>query len=329
MAWPDALNEVEETVGATGRNHSTIAAWEAATDEDCTAGWGAGIYASPCSPVGVCYDDADFGEDVVVAGATTSGDYHRRLTVASGERHAGKTGDGVKIVGYVKLGAYDDWFVLEDVIVETALGEGFADAALYFHYAHNATSLLGRRCVIDTAEYYAIKQEDGGLSPTIILRNLAIHGGRGSSGPLVIVDANPSTVEADNCSAYSGIANVLGYAYVTTCTNCIAIVTGTAYASCGGDYNIGSDTSAPGANSIDNETSAIFADAGGEDLHLASDATAASGAGDDLSAEFTDDIEQDTRSDWDIGADEYVGVAGIAPTSHLHGPLVGPLGGPV
>jgi hypothetical protein len=45
---------------------------------------------------------------------------------------------------------------------------------------------------------------------------------------------------------------------------------------------------------------------GSEDFHLKSTATDFIGAGVDLSATFTDDIDGDTRSSWDIGADEYV-----------------------
>jgi hypothetical protein len=32
---------------------------------------------------------------------------------------------------------------------------------------------------------------------------------------------------------------------------------------------------------------------------------------------------------WDVGASEFVGVAGVAPTGGLYGPLVGPMGGPI
>jgi co-chaperonin GroES (HSP10) len=75
------------------------------------------------------------------------------------------------------------------------------------------------------------------------------------------------------------------------------------------DYNISSDTSAPGGNSH-TETTVDFIStvAGNEDFHLDPDEATAIDAGDDLSADsnfaFSDDIDGHLRTDWDIGADE-------------------------
>jgi hypothetical protein len=55
--------------------------------------------------------------------------------------------------------------------------------------------------------------------------------------------------------------------------------------------------------------SAIFVDAANNDYHLLSDAIFV-GIGVDLSGTFTDDIDGDTRSAWDLGADEYVAAGG-------------------
>jgi len=82
--------------------------------------------------------------------------------------------------------------------------------------------------------------------------------------------------------------------------------TGTA----GSDFNLSSDTTATtvgGSNGI-NSTTLTFVNAAGDDYHLVSgDAN----NGSDLSGTFTDDIDGETRSDWHIGADEYIAVGGV------------------
>ena len=78
------------------------------------------------------------------------------------------------------------------------------------------------------------------------------------------------------------------------------------------DYNFSKDDTAPEAagNSIWGDTDGKTPDfvnvsGGSEDFHLQSTSDAI-GEGVDLSGDFTDDIDGDTRSAWDIGADEYV-----------------------
>jgi len=73
------------------------------------------------------------------------------------------------------------------------------------------------------------------------------------------------------------------------------------------DYCADSQNETPGANDVDLSGRTIgqeFEDAGSDDLHLVSGSTVR-GDGTDLSGTFTDDIDGDTRSAWDIGADEY------------------------
>lgn len=72
------------------------------------------------------------------------------------------------------------------------------------------------------------------------------------------------------------------------------------------DYNASADTTATGgggANSVNSQTFS-FADAANDDYHL----SAATSGGTDLSAAtygFSDDIDGETRSNWDFGFDEY------------------------
>lgn len=72
-----------------------------------------------------------------------------------------------------------------------------------------------------------------------------------------------------------------------------------------------------------------FVDYANGDFHVKDTGSVLYDAGVDLSGTFTDDIDGDTRSQWDIGADEYVAIGGVAPTAVLYGPLYGPMGGPL
>lgn len=82
-----------------------------------------------------------------------------------------------------------------------------------------------------------------------------------------------------------------------------------------GNYNLSSDGSAPGANSI-LSTSLTFENSGSQDYHLTS-ADAAIAVGTDLSGDanlsFTTDIDNETRSAWNIGADEFSSIPAETP----------------
>jgi len=79
------------------------------------------------------------------------------------------------------------------------------------------------------------------------------------------------------------------------------------------NYNLSSDATAPGGNSVLN-TVLTFADAASLDYHLAVTDTAAIGAATNLSGDayypFNNDADGDVRSSWDIGADEYAAAGG-------------------
>jgi hypothetical protein len=83
---------VTKTIGATGRDYSTLTAWEADLDNDTP-------YDAGDDAVGECYDDADFDmqNDFTLDGGGTLGLNSVRLTVAEGERHDGTAGTGVRV----------------------------------------------------------------------------------------------------------------------------------------------------------------------------------------------------------------------------------------
>ena len=97
----------------------------------------------------------------------------------------------------------------------------------------------------------------------------------------------------------------------------------------GSDYNASSDDTAPGFNSLENQTF-TFVDSTNKDFHLASSNNGASNLGIDLSEDtnipFSDDIDGDTRPDgWDIGADENLSVPDNSPPGRSDGAPSGTL----
>jgi len=73
-----------------------------------------------------------------------------------------------------------------------------------------------------------------------------------------------------------------------------------------GSYNLSSDATASGTGSLINQSDPFVAYSS-NNFHIAVGSNPI-GAGTDLSGTFTNDIDGDTRSSWDIGADEYVSV---------------------
>ncbi len=300
MAWPDGGDNPDvESVGATARTHADIATWEAATDVDLRAGTG-----TDTSPVGECYDDADFSENVSINGATSDSTHYRTLTVHTDERHDGTAwGGGAEIVtgsnGAPAVGSAEKFSVLEWFIMSGAFSQVPTSSFAPADGRHMFRNLV----LIGTGSigFYA----DGADSLSEVhIWNSVIHGPadygmRSTTGT--------GEVFAKNCSVLGPGIGIRLF----ICTNVIVVGTGsTDFNLCAGDYNIDEDGTAPGGNSISSIAPGdIYANVGGgtEDLHLTSVATAANAAGDNLTAEFTDDIDGDTRPNaaFDIGADDF------------------------
>lgn len=122
-----------------------------------------------------------------------------------------------------------------------------------------------------------------------------------------------------NCVAVNCGAGFNFTTYNPVISNCIAYANTTSYSGTGvptGSNNAASDAASvtpPGTSPLlTNVTSSDFVNAAGDDYHLASGAILI-GAGANLTTDFTDDIDGDTRPStgaWDIGVDHYVSTGG-------------------
>lgn len=121
-----------------------------------------------------------------------------------------------------------------------------------------------------------------------------------------------------NCS--TGIVQSFGSStvknnVVLNCSTCYSLgATGTK------DKNVSSDATAPGTTVAINKTSYgdYFINYSNDDFHLKGFGSSLFGiSGEDLSASFAIDIDGDTRSAWDVGADEYVPSGGSSLVSTI------------
>lgn len=149
---------------------------------------------------------------------------------------------------------------------------------------------------------------------------------RGQNGGGINADANAGTVYVyNNTVIISGVLSKgIDRNSATGCTvhaknNIVQLLSGTS-AACyegtfaSGDYNLSSDGTEPGTNGV--QATLTFNNAAGEDYHLAA-ADASVAVGTDLSEDanlaFTTDIDNETRSTWNMGADEFSSVAEVTP----------------
>ena len=136
-------------------------------------------------------------------------------------------------------------------------------------------------------------------------------------------NANHVACYVGNCTAIQN-ATGSGHGFYSSASNvqvknCIAQGAnpfGTTFES-SSDYNLATDTSAPGSNSVQSST-LTFVDASGDDYRLAASDTDAIDSGDDLSGDAnygysTDAFQTSREASWDIGGHEYVAAATAKP----------------
>lgn len=291
---------------------------------------------------GVNYDSVK----LVVDNYTTNSDYYVYIYVDSEARHDGTAGSGYRLIptssGHC-ITVTEDYTYFEGLEVKSP---GLGASNECFRLAANETTI--KQCIIWTES--ATADMDGiyaGITPTTInvtVDNCIIYGfARAGIHAQPFTTGRTQTWTVRNCTIRdcgssgedrSGAVNIDrdgGSSVTFTVSNTIGMDTyvdyedfsvadEAVYGDYAGDYNISSDTTSPGANSLDDRTSTadgspgagdwvIFTNltGGSEDYHLQNVAeNDAIDAGTDT-AMPTDDIDWETRTGtWDVGADEFV-----------------------
>jgi hypothetical protein len=330
---------VTKTIGATGRDYSTITAWEADLDN-------AAIYAAGDDAVGECYDDATFsGEAVTINGGGTVGLASRTLRAAAGHEHDGTAGTGVRIVP-VSATISITLSLLSRVEGLELDGNGTSQLAFLQTNWGNSTGTPNygfHRCLVhnvSNSSHIRALQENGNYSYFTNCIVYRLDGGASSSAMTAAMAPISSSRAAYyiNCTAW-GITRVSGTGVCTavnfgTLSNKVAINCiggGCSHGGTGVDdafyisgtpsgtsitYSASDDASAVWTGCISGATLGfVSTTAGSEDLHLASDSDAID-SGSDLGTTYGSNIDIDGRDrdsegdTWDMGADEYVAEAG-------------------
>ncbi len=241
------------SIGTTGRDYSTIAAWEAATDNDLvTAG---------DIEKGEAYDDSNFSEAVTFGGATTDASNYRILVAARGEEYDPDTDTGC----YNSVSSTSNVFRINEDYFRLQ----------YFGAAQNSSSSSAVHCFRSDQDNvgidgcFGLKDQGtpgfggvffrGGGDNLQITNCIARGGGGDAVGAAGGFHVNGGTGNAIyNCLAWEIDRNgSVGDGYRcnanTTITNCIATDSGDEDFNASGtqSYNTSADGTSTGTGSID------------------------------------------------------------------------------
>ena len=299
------------TYGNATRDYTSLAAWEAATDND--------LVTAAKGEVLECYSDSTtFDDQVEISGATTNADYFRVIKAASG--HKGTPSSGVRFElsrnynGALKFcNILESYFHVQDIAVKvTNSSTGGTTWAIGIQTLGNLSYVEVVGCVL--YELSCGSSAENGVRGLAVINATnckivdcaVIDTGRdgdfGTRGNIVIyAGAGYSTTNyVYNCTSLDGTygINIYNAGNAVTCyaKNCIFQDNTT---------NI-KGTGAPTFNQTTNVTSGVTF--GTDGYHLSSSDTGAKGQGTDLSSDsifaFDDDIDIETiTGTWSIGCD--------------------------
>lgn len=335
---------VTKTIGTSSRDYSTITAWEADLDSSAMMG---GIYSSGDDAVGEVYNDSTFDERVVIDGGTSIGLSSVKLTAPSSERHDGKSGTGARIQ---YSGSSSPSFILKrsDLTVEwleldlSDAGSGVLSCVNFGANAHTDV-FFKNNIVHDLIDSSADGQGiyiwgTGSASNTrYCLNNIIynINNSNDSAFGIRVASSNYPVDVYNNTVYHVKTESGSDDAYCVWIEDSDAVLknniaarpiggdnkafTGSGFSGSTHDYNLSTDSTATGTNSVTGEAYGdlfVSTTEGTEDLHL-KEGAGAIGAGVDLGTTPTgvnidiDGRDRDSEGDdWDIGADQYVASGG-------------------
>lgn len=316
---PAAYNESTYDSAGGGEDYTSLATWEADTDTDLVTGTSG--YVLTCSS-GVHNDS------VVLAGATTNANYFRVIRAASGARGTPTSG-----VRFEKSGTLADIFTINNQEAHFRCFDIAAKAVTTS--SSSVTHAVSFICTVTTPSYWvgcvAYNTANTGSANSLAagfyvgyyagqahyIINCAVYNINGQHAIDGGIMGTVSTAGTSNVYIYNTTINNTnsrpGITFATGINGTVLNLyvkntiiqdwtTAAISVSGSGTENLYQTT---------NATSGVTFAADG--YHLDSTDTGAIGDGTDLSADgvfaFDDDIDGDTRNDWDIGADEYVAPA--------------------
>lgn len=308
-----------------GGDYTTITSWESGTQAAHTSG---DIVADDvCEFANVSGDWSSDSETatVTISGWTTDATRFIEVYTSGGARHTGKwTESAYKLIldtanGFVVNEEYVRCYGMQVQVTSAGLGQCYRASSI----AATGNKIIFGYCIgkgvlsggASTGSGFYINDADA----VVTIYDSVIYDYVDSTAIVYGVwSVNCISLNVVNCTVHNSWINYRRGAGTMTVTNCISqdAVSDGFNGTITGDYNLsnGAAGDAPGANSV-NETTLTFVNEAADDFHLAASDTAAIGAGfDQPSGLFADDIDGDARSDWDIGADEYIPAGAPAST---------------
>ena len=293
------------------RDYSAVSGWEAGQRGNFVTG--------TVIERGDMYNDSQLDDAVGFSASTTSALYYWLLRTPADERHDGTKDSGARIEYDGAFGetidVQDDYWRIEGVEIHSGSSEHSSHEAIKVQSVGSNTDIRIEKCLIcgeNDSSSRGIEINDS--TATVKISNNFIYDIDTSNGVGILV-TDAATVYAYHNSILDmkyGIQRVAGTVIaknnaVFDCAT--ANFTGTFHAD--SDYNCCSDTSAPGSNSKNSKTASdnfTSVTAGSQNLHVKDNTADIYFAGKDLATDtypILDDIDDNTRTTYDIGADEY------------------------
>lgn len=311
---------VTSTIKSSGGDYTSLSAWQTAKAGD--------IVSVDQIQQAECYDFA-LTDEVTLSGWTTDATHYVRIYTPTAERHDGTASTGFSITdngiaspisvstcGHVRL---------EGLVIKST---GNISAIVDPGASSSVRDVRVSNCVVvsvsGTSEGYGLDFNASHANTVLRLWNNIIYDFNSGAGGGYGIGFLSSTAVA---YVYNNTVYNCRRGIVTNSTN--QLLKNNICDSNQGDFAFVAGPNASSTNNLSSDSSVStygtgsanpsYADEASDDFHLASGDTAARGNGADLSADanlaFSDDIDGDSRSAWDIGADEFVGAGGDASTS--------------
>ncbi len=341
------------------RTYSTMTLWEADLDDT-------DLYDAADDAVGECYDDSAFDETLAFDGGGTISLTSATLTVAAGERHDGTAGTGARMVQTTlddsilctsNIALNVDWLEVDGAdgstgamvrTVNSQTGTIFLRRMIIHDVTRSGTCIILRITPGSPSDVYVLNcmvygaAGTGTTTATVGLRTTS-----SSSRKLHLINSTIHDILSNSDSGdaigldfgdvnNNDIINVMITTVAGSSSGTKVCYSDDAYTSTNAVSLLASDATASGTDPLDSKAATdqfVSIVAGSEDLHLKSGADAIDAGADQTTTPTGVEIDIDGRDrdaegdTWDIGAHEFVAVAG-GPKGPFGLPFEGSFGGP-